>query len=243
MLASHRNHSQPAGYTISKRGKMIKAILFDGDDTLYQTKRFVKEMDMQVMKRLSRRTKQPQKKLYDEWHAIVKKLRRYKDPKVRCRDYSYSLLLKKYKIKKAAKFGKKEYEFFNRCLIKKMKPMPNIKPVLNRLKKRYKIAVVTNDNRKRAMRKIKKFGLNKYFRIVITSTEVGKVKPEKKYFTLAAKKLGVKTRECLVVGNNPADDIKPAKQLGIKTIAFNGKDGTYNTKNHKELLRILKRLN
>lgn len=219
---------------------MIKAILFDADDTLYRTKVFVKGIDMKVMKRISKKTRIPANQLYEEWRGIVKKVKRYKNPKVRYRNYSYTLLLEKHEVKNAARLGKKEYEFFNKKLIKKIKLMPDIKPVLKSLKKNYKIAITTGDNRKRVKRKLKKFALGKYFKTIISSTDVGSVKPDKRFYTLAAKRLGVKTRECLVVGNNYEDDIKPAKRLGLKTVMFRGKDGNYNIKNHKELLRILK---
>lgn len=65
---------------------------------------------------------------------------------------------------------------------------------------------------------LRKTGLNLFFDVVLVSADVGLRKPHVKIFEEALKKLGVKADEAVYVGDSPDEDIKGAKQLGIKTI-------------------------
>ncbi|MEM3054267.1 MAG: HAD family hydrolase [Candidatus Bathyarchaeia archaeon] len=65
---------------------------------------------------------------------------------------------------------------------------------------------------------LRKTGLNRFFDVVLVSDDVGWRKPHVKIFKDALKKLGVKADEVIYVGDSPDEDIKGAKDLGIKTI-------------------------
>ena len=221
---------------------MIKAVLFDGDDTLYTVKKFIEGIDMQVMGRISKKTGVSAEKLYAEWKKIVGGLIKNPSPKVRYRDYSYGALMKKQGIKNAEAEGKSEYAFFNSGLLSRIELMPGVKGVLEELGKKYKLALVTGDRKERVGKKLKKFGLSRCFNAVITSTDTGVMKPSTKYYELAAKKLNVRPEECIVVGNSLTDDIQPAGEFGIKTVMLNSSKGDYSITSHGELRGILEKL-
>lgn len=65
---------------------------------------------------------------------------------------------------------------------------------------------------------LRKVGINKFFNAVLVSDAVGWRKPHAKIFEEALKKLGIGAEETLFVGDSPDEDIKGAKQLGMKTI-------------------------
>jgi putative hydrolase of the HAD superfamily len=65
---------------------------------------------------------------------------------------------------------------------------------------------------------LRKTGINRFFDAVLVSADVGRRKPHVKIFEEALKRLGVKADEVIYVGDSPDEDIKGAKQLGIKTI-------------------------
>ncbi len=65
---------------------------------------------------------------------------------------------------------------------------------------------------------LRKTGLNRFFHVVLVSDAVGWRKPHVKIFEEALKRLDVKADEALYVGDSPDEDIKGAKQLGLKTI-------------------------
>jgi len=60
--------------------------------------------------------------------------------------------------------------------------------------------------------------LSKFFDVILVSDVVGWRKPHAKIFEEALKRLGVAAEETLFVGDSPEEDIKGAKQLGMKTV-------------------------
>jgi putative hydrolase of the HAD superfamily len=65
---------------------------------------------------------------------------------------------------------------------------------------------------------LRKTGLNGFFDAVLVSADVGWRKPHVRIFEEALKRLGVKAEEAVYVGDSPEEDVKGAKQLGIRTI-------------------------
>lgn len=66
-----------------------------------------------------------------------------------------------------------------------------------------------------------KTGLRRYFKVVVSSQEAGKSKPEPDVFLLAAKKLGIAPKDCLVIEDS-ANGIKAAQAAGMTCIAYQG---------------------
>jgi beta-phosphoglucomutase len=64
-------------------------------------------------------------------------------------------------------------------------------------------------------------GIRKYFQVVVSSQEAGKSKPEPDVFLLAAKRLGVEPRNCLVVEDS-ANGIKAAHSANMVCVAYQG---------------------
>ena len=60
--------------------------------------------------------------------------------------------------------------------------------------------------------------LNKLFDDKIFSYEVGYLKPQKEIYEIALQKMGVKPEECIFIGDGGSDELKGAKELGMKTI-------------------------
>ena len=98
--------------------------------------------------------------------------------------------------------------------------------ILNQLKKKYKLGVVSDFLYPSAVREmLQKFKLMKYFDVVIISSEVGWRNPHPAVFQAALKSLGVNPNETVFVGDSIKRDIMPAKKLGMQTILvdFQGK--------------------
>jgi HAD superfamily hydrolase (TIGR01509 family) len=66
-----------------------------------------------------------------------------------------------------------------------------------------------------------KTNLKKYFRVIVSSQEAGKSKPEPDVFLLAASKLGVNPVNCLVIEDS-ANGIKAAHSAGMRCVAYLG---------------------
>lgn len=60
--------------------------------------------------------------------------------------------------------------------------------------------------------------LNNLFDEAIFSCEVGYLKPQTEIYNIALKRLNAKPEECIFIGDGGSDELKGAKELGIKTI-------------------------
>lgn len=77
-------------------------------------------------------------------------------------------------------------------------------------------AVVTNGERALQLRKLAATGLSDHFAVVMTPDDCGCWKPNPRIFLDAAQSLGVAPRDCLMIGDDEARDIEPARRLGMK---------------------------
>ena len=94
---------------------------------------------------------------------------------------------------------------------------PDVIPVLKKLKEQnYKLAIVSNSP---------SFGIEslrntlfRYFDAICLSCDLGTIKPDKRMFLTALKRLGTKPEETIMVGDNYQDDIKPAISTGMSAV-------------------------
>ena len=97
------------------------------------------------------------------------------------------------------------------------KVYPGAYEVLGTLHKKYKLALVANQP-KGFDERVKKLNLTSYFDFVLGSEDYDVRKPDPAIYRLAAKKLGIKPSEAVMVGDRPENDILPAHEAGCKAI-------------------------
>jgi putative hydrolase of the HAD superfamily len=103
--------------------------------------------------------------------------------------------------------------------------LPGAEELLKDLSKSgFKLAVISNNDGKTA-EKCEQLGIAKYFELIIDSTNVNIIKPDKDIFLLASEKLGIDTKDILHIGDLYGADILGARNAGIDTIWINHKDG------------------
>jgi len=93
---------------------------------------------------------------------------------------------------------------------------PDAVPALERLAARVKLGVLANQSPGLAER-LKSYGLDRYFAVILGSADVGMKKPEDRFFALAREKAGCAPHEILMVGDRGDYDIAPAKAAGWRT--------------------------
>lgn len=99
---------------------------------------------------------------------------------------------------------------------------PNSFKLLKELKNRgYIVGVITNGPSYLQNHKMDTSGLRPYCDIVVVSGDVGVHKPDPALFVYTADKLGLKTNECVYVGDHPVNDIQGALSAGMKAIRMN----------------------
>jgi HAD superfamily hydrolase (TIGR01549 family) len=89
--------------------------------------------------------------------------------------------------------------------------------VLNGLKKRCRLGILTNNNRVQAERIVSALGITHLMDVVHAATEGGFRKPDLRPFRQILRALGCRAEECLMVGDDGPIDLNPAAALGMAT--------------------------
>lgn len=95
-----------------------------------------------------------------------------------------------------------------------------IKALIN---KGIKIGVGSNMTSHMQFEKLEKLGLLKHIDRVITSESAGAEKPSDKFFKLCVEKMGCKPEECLFIGDNIKYDVEGAISGGLNGMWYNKK--------------------
>lgn len=116
--------------------------------------------------------------------------------------------------------------------------------ILNYLKPKYKLHVITNGFNEVQYKKLKNSGLSPYFEQIITSEDAGVKKPNPIIFNYALKKAAATSKESIMIGDNYEADVMGAIDNGIDAIYFNVKKVpvSHTIKSISSLLEIKKYL-
>ena len=99
--------------------------------------------------------------------------------------------------------------------------------VIHQLSTNYRLALISNTNYPDLVyRNLAKARLNSVFDVIVTSVEFGIKKPDPMVFEHAACLLGVKTRDCIYVGDDPREDYEGAIGAGMGALLID-RDGRY----------------
>lgn len=102
--------------------------------------------------------------------------------------------------------------------------IPGVTELIKHLHKQgYKLALGSSANPIRVELFLNKLGLKKYFSAVVSGDDVPRTKPAPDVFLLAAKKLGVKPSDCIVIEDAHLG-VRAAKAAGMKCIAYAGSE-------------------
>lgn len=130
----------------------------------------------------------------------------------------------------------------------KLKLYPHVRKTLNRLRQRFRLAIVTDGQSAYARAELNQVGLTDYFNPIIVSGDHGFRKPDPRLFEYALAGMGVSAAETVYVGNDMFRDIYGARQAGMRTIMFDSDQGSkdfqdcvpdFRITDHRELLGIL----
>ena len=101
------------------------------------------------------------------------------------------------------------------------KLMPHAREVLEYLKPRYRIYILSNGFAELQARKMRSAGIGHYFDGVVLSEDIGVNKPHRAIFEHALSVAGVTADRALMIGDNYEVDIKGARGAGIDQVYYN----------------------
>lgn len=98
---------------------------------------------------------------------------------------------------------------------------PDTLEVLDYLKPKYALHIITNGFQEIQTKKLKNAGIHAYFREIIDSELAGVKKPNPIIFELALNRAKVLPQNCVMIGDSLEADILGAQGVGLHTIHFN----------------------
>lgn len=117
-----------------------------------------------------------------------------------------------------------------------------------------KTAIVSDLTTKIQLRKLEKLRISRYVDVLVTSEEAGSEKPHSIMFLLTLNKLGTTPQNSIMVGDNTIADIEGANFVGLTTVlikrgsmariaAANYQKPDFSIKNIKDLTKIIDEIN
>ena len=221
--------------------KLIDNIFFDLDHTLWD---FDKNSDLTFFKILKKNDISVNvANFLNFYHPINKKYwDMYRINKVSKADLRYNRL--------SETFKKLNYkindEVINQLAIDYIEHLsdfnhliPDTLTVLDFLKSKYKMHIITNGFKEVQKRKLEKSNLIQYFETVTISEDVGEKKPHKLIFNHALKVANANVENSIMIGDNFNADILGALGVGMKAIYY---DFHKTNEKERENVIIIKRL-
>ena len=95
--------------------------------------------------------------------------------------------------------------------------VPGVDVLLERLKGRYPMSIISAREEKSTLHFLKQFDLLKYFDVVVTGLSTIHTKPYPHPIIFAAQKMGVKPEECLMIGDTTVD-MRAGKAADAQTV-------------------------
>lgn len=187
----------------SKRGGMIKAVIFDFDGVIANSKEChcdsfndaLSDLGIRIaQKEFSRLFGKPAKQVLQD-------------------------LFKKHKVKAdAEKYRRLKNKSYLKC-IGKIKLNKGAMDLIKKLHKNYKLAITSNTTIEEIKILIEKNKLKKYFKTIVGLRSTKHHKPHPEPFLKAAERLHVRPKECLVIEDSPYG-VEAAKRAGMRCIAL-----------------------
>ena len=113
------------------------------------------------------------------------------------------------------------YHAYWDTFIEHIQPSPGVMDFIRELKKRnIRIGIGTDMTAYIQYRKLEMIGAAPYIDFIVTSEEAGIEKPDRHFFELCVEKAGVPAEECAFIGDNVKKDIEGAWENGLRGIWY-----------------------
>ncbi len=200
----------------------IKVVAFDCDGVMFDTTKANKAYYNEILQHFGRPTLTPDQFAYCHSHTADQSIERlFSDAK---------------SFREAQNYRKNmSYVPFLRYMVLE----PYLKPLLEKLRPRYKTAIATN--RSNTMdRVLSEHGLEEYFDLVVSSNDVDRPKPYPDPLIKILEHFEIEAYNTLYVGDSELDEIA-AKAAGVPFVAYQNRSlsANFHIKSLKEIAQIL----
>ena len=225
----------------------IKAIFFDLDYTILDSKKAEEEAIHEFIKKIQELKDINEEEFKKSWHenalALYEKYNRREISFERQRLDRVKNTFAEFNILKNDEEAKDIFKVYLELYKKNWKLFFDTKDVLEVLNGKYKLGIITNGDSVQQREKIKNTNIDKYFSQIVISSEVGFSKPEKEIFDIACKSINEKPKNCMMIGDNLKVDVYGAINSGLQAIWINRRNEDFEFKNQiKELKELVNKL-
>ncbi|AGB42119.1 haloacid dehalogenase superfamily enzyme, subfamily IA [Halobacteroides halobius DSM 5150] len=204
---------------------MIKAIIFDLDDTLYHELEYVKSGFRAVSNYIADKYPISSEGFYKVLLSILKKEGRGQTFDLALEEFGLSLkevpeMVNLYRIHQPESF----------------RLYPDAERAFNRLSGDYKLGLITDGISKVQWNKIEALGIKDRFDYILVSDDHGREnrKPAPFLYQKMIEEFEVSPQEAVYIGDNPDKDFVTAKKLGLKTVRIIRQQGMHINKKLSE---------
>lgn len=221
---------------------MIKLIVFDLDDTLYDEFQFVQNGFKEVAKYLLNKYAIHVDELYKVMLELLNKYGRGAIFNKLCENYNFNEeIMNLVEIYRNARGEFKLYD--------------DSYEVLKKLQYNYKLGIITDGKAAVQWNKIKCLGIESYFDKIIVTDDFGREywKPHEYSYKKMLEYFKCEPKEAIYIGDNPTKDFIGARKVGFYTVRIirecgdnmkveeeKGYEADFTIKNLKELINIIK---
>lgn len=206
--------------------KNIKVVAFDCDGVMFDTRKANMAYYNNVLNYFGRPPMNPRQFDYSQMHTA---------------DEALAYLFNDEERLAAAQAYRKTMSYLP--FLKDMEIEPYLKPVLKKLRPKYKTAIATN--RADTMNRVLvDHGLKGYFDLVVTANDVENPKPHPDQLVKILEHFETAPREMIYIGDSELDEMA-AKATGVRFVAYanNSLAAEFHIKSLKEIEDILNGLN
>lgn len=223
---------------------MIKAVLIDIDDTIFDFEKCSKNAFKKTLKKLDLSYKEKDFSYFNKVNDILWTKQKLGNINIEEVFIERSNMMSKY-------FGLDiEKEIFNNLFVEflydEIEMIDEVEGLLSYLSDKYQIFAASNGVYDMQVNRIKKSNLDKYFKDIFVSDKIGFEKPDKRFFQKIMNITKFSNDDLIMIGDSIKSDIIGAKNSNIKSIYFNkenkknsDKNFTYQVKNLSEIKKIL----
>lgn len=201
---------------------MIQLLTFDLDNTLWETEPVIAAAEQTLLDWLEQYAPRFTQQLNAEARNALRHEVLTTDPELRHRITALRIAVLKHGLRKVGYSSEQANELalagFDVFLAARhaLTFFPHCEPLLEQLSQHYQLATISNGNAD-----VRKLGLEKYFKIIVSADEIGLSKPDPAPFVAALERAGVQPQQALHIGDHPVDDIAGARAVGLHTLWFN----------------------
>lgn len=198
---------------------MVKAVIFDMDGVIVDTEPLLSKAVIKAFK--NQKLNLTEKEYFEHWTRKGGNTKSFVQAKKVSFDFD--------------RYRKEKREIYLDSLKLNVPIIQGVKEKIKQLSKTYKLALVSSSDKEFIDLILDKTELKKYFSIVVGGDEVKEEKPSPEGFLLAAKKMEVEPKECIVL-EDAEKGIIAAKAAKMKVIAIPNKYTANNNFSKADLI-------